>query len=602
MELETPEFVKAVLEKLRSSSGAFAEYKVAGELQRAIKDQNEVPQTVRDAWWAEMAAFQMACNLENKSEWGTAFRPWASVTYEDGSVRTTPEKSDITPEIISYWKRRSNEETHPTLKARYADLVWDLSRQFAGEKPEISFVDTAIDSYINASDLASSPEDSLSVAFWLGRALDLSLRTKRTSKTESIIGKYFKVFPIVRDDSKNGTWPFLFDDLYGRVSLTTDQTRFLTTALEEILDSCFKSNNPWGSEEAARRLARIYKDVGQLSEQKRVLEMAGKSFETLAEKADSLAAQSWFESAYGLYKDGGLLTDVKSVQIASKKKAESAHLEMKQVSAEIKISSDDFEKFVEGISGKTIDEGLIRVAIEFCPSTDKARESLTSLRSKFPLQSLIGIKLYSDGRYVAEVGSGEADPTGRLIYQLSQDMGFQTPFLRAAVERLILKHSPSPDVIVQWLLQSLIFDSERASILRTGIEEYFNGHHISAIHILVPQIEHVIRTILAFIGEPTDKPSGSRYTGVMEEKTLGTVLQDPALSKYVSEDARMYLITALTDRRGQNLRNRVAHGLMRPENFGWIVSDRLFHIICLLAILFRVKSDASETVESQNVQ
>lgn len=587
MNLQTPEFVKTALENFRRNPEAFAEYKVAGELQRTLKEQGQLEQTVRDGWWSEMAAFQMGYDSEDKSEWGTAFRPWASVTYEDGSVRTTPEAADITGEVISYWKLRAQEETHPILKARYADLVWDLSKRFAGEKPDIKFADTAIDAYLAASDLAISPDDSLNVAFWLGRALDLSIRIKRVAKTTAIVAKYFQVFPKVKDETKNGTWPFLFDDLYGRVELSAEQIGFITTALESILDSCTKSNNPWGAEEAARRLASIYKNDAKLSDQKRVLEMAGKSFEAMALKADSLVAQSWYESAYSLYKDGGLLPDVKRVQIASKKKAELAHVEMKQISAEVTISSEDFEKFADGISGKTLEEGLIRISIEFCPSVNKAKESLSALRKKFPLQWLIGIKLYSDGRYVAEIGSGESDPSGRLIHQLSQDLNFQTPFLRTAVERLILKHSPNSDAIVDWLLQSPIFDPDRASILKAGIEDYLQGRYVSAIHILIPQIEHVIRTILAFIGEPTDRPSTSRYTGVMDEKTLGAVLQEEAFAKYVNEDARMYLITALTDRRGQNLRNRVAHGLMRPENFGWIVADRIFHVLCLLAILFR---------------
>jgi hypothetical protein len=49
--------------------------------------------------------------------------------------------------------------------------------------------------------------------------------------------------------------------------------------------------------------------------------------------------------------------------------------------------------------------------------------------------------------------------------------------------------------------------------------------------------------------------------GVMQAKNLNDGLGDPSVKEILGDDAVLYLQTFLNDPRGQNIRNRVSHGL-----------------------------------------
>jgi hypothetical protein len=42
-------------------------------------------------------------------------------------------------DFVCHWSSRANEMTHPILKARYADLVWDAGPAITGERSAMPF-------------------------------------------------------------------------------------------------------------------------------------------------------------------------------------------------------------------------------------------------------------------------------------------------------------------------------------------------------------------------------------------------------------------------------------------------------------------------------
>lgn len=111
---------------------------------------------------------------------------------------------------------------------------------------------------------------------------------------------------------------------------------------------------------------------------------------------------------------------------------------------------------------------------------------------------------------------------------------------------------------------------------------------MAAIHILLPQVEHVLRRMLAALGIPTNRRN--RYGG-FQEKTLNDILRERAMQDVLGESIALYLQVLLCDPIGWNVRNRVAHGLMRPEDVGRTVADRLFHV---LAVLGQFRAEPAE--------
>ena len=90
--------------------------------------------------------------------WGTYYGPEMAGIDNDGNRFDTPPLESITPECIAYWTARMNTARHPALRARYADMVWDLSQKATGTKPPIEAARIAIDGYSEA--LTAYPETS----------------------------------------------------------------------------------------------------------------------------------------------------------------------------------------------------------------------------------------------------------------------------------------------------------------------------------------------------------------------------------------------------------------------------------------------------------
>jgi hypothetical protein len=76
-------------------------------------------------------------------------------------------------------------------------------------------------------------------------------------------------------------------------------------------------------------------------------------------------------------------------------------------------------------------------------------------------------------------------------------------------------------------------------------------------------------------------------------KSMGEVLRDPRMQVVLSESRWRYLSVLYTDRRGVNLRNNVAHGLVSLEALNKPTADLVFHSLLSLCLL-RKKETAAD--------
>jgi hypothetical protein len=73
--------------------------------------------------------------------------------------------------------------------------------------------------------------------------------------------------------------------------------------------------------------------------------------------------------------------------------------------------------------------------------------------------------------------------------------------------------------------------------------------------------------------------------GVMQAKNLNDVLGDANVKAVLGEDAVLYLQTFLNDPRGQNLRNRISHGLAEKRYLSKPLADSVFHVLLSLSLI-----------------
>ncbi len=134
------------------------------------------------------------------------------------------------------------------------------------------------------------------------------------------------------------------------------------------------------------------------------------------------------------------------------------------------------------------------------------------------------------------------------------------------------------DRIMNFITKSPILTPRRASIIEKGIYAYIEYDYISAMSILIPQIEYMVRSFYAQNGYTV---TSNDYVGTMSD-ALGTLLNNDEI-KILDWDVTRYLRTILTNRTGWNLRNLYCHGI--DDSFSIIQADRVFHILLLMAVL-----------------
>lgn len=184
--------------------------------------------------------------------------------------------------------------------------------------------------------------------------------------------------------------------------------------------------------------------------------------------------------------------------------------------------------------------------------------------------------LIRDGRQVDAAGTPEeqrAWAVGTAYYVWAS---LQAPTLARIYRRLADAERWTADSVADFLASGVAFDADKLPLVRAGIERYFARDYISAIHVLVPQIEDILRRLLDKVGGVTTTQTN---TGATIEVTLEKVLTDPAIRHGLGEDWCRYLEFLFTEQYGPNLRAHVAYGILQgseaQEPLATLVLDTL---------------------------
>ncbi len=302
----------------------------------------------------------------------------------------------------------------------------------------------------------------------------------------------------------------------------------------------------------------------------------------------------WLQDVYAVYLRFGLKDEAEQLQIAAKKKGEDGESQMVRSEHSVEIPQEEIDTFVKAITEGDLDSTFIRLGVWFCPKLDEISNQLEEMQANAPFYSMVPLSKLSENQVIAHAGSVQSDPAGRLMFEMAHNLKFSAAFLQLAIDRMREKYNCSAETILPFLFKSPLFDQDRQPLLENAVTAYFAGDHITAIHVLLPQIEHALRRLLGLLGKPTNKHRRSDLT-VMVEKTLNDILEnEQSIQDCLGEGVIMYLRVVLCDPRGLNVRNSVAHGLMKPEQFNRFVSDRLLHIILLLAEIRELEEPTTE--------
>lgn len=581
--LAVPASLEEIIQRFDATTEPFDEYAVSRELNGARAALVDLSDADKLGAWAEVLAFALAKD-RHENPWNSYFGPMGSSTDADGRIYYSPDITGTPPETVMHWAERARALKHPFLKARYADLAWDMSGPIGNRKRDAEDARIAIDSYLDAIPLMAEDHDHLGFAI---RALDLAVMIGDGECTARARGALLDAHRnLMKMHSR--MWWYAVDRLLEdkRAGVTEAERAELVADLESIIASGSNIEDPTHfdpheAQSAAERLIPYYRHLNKFEDIRRLHRMVGESFERFAGNADPMLAAALLQTATDEYRNAGLKEERDRTRILMQQKITAAGENLQPVEHKIEISQDEMEKFLSIIVVDDLAQSFVNISREFMVKRAELEVQVQKTLKEAPLMAHLTQKIFADDRVAAKVGSVQEDSFGRVLRQAQLAFQLVRPWLVQAFRRLFEKHDVVPQHFAGWANRHALF--EDMSLLVEGMSAWARDDHVKAAHVLVPQIERGLRKIADELGIPVTKahptvPETSVAIG------MGEILYNQKVAEALGADATLHFQALYADPRGMNLRNEIAHGLIDADHFHWHLGNLIVHSLMMLGL------------------
>ena len=585
--------IQAELRQFESASAPLDGAAFAATLDALVSDPKTLTIDERRGCLAEIVGHRFTTmGGADRSPWDIYFRPNSTAVTKDGQEIHLPDARSMDAEVIEHWKLRAAQSPHPALRARYADLAWEIGKLWNHDHPDEkrielprSLAQLAAASHLEAVGRGLTTDVHQAWEF-LARALGLSLLIQDQDLIDQSKAAAFVQYrgSVAKGDA--GLWWKLDDLMWDRKKLTlSDAERdelvgWVEAALAIHSDIGEPQQfDPHQSLEAADRLGRWRSKMGKPELGIAALKTAGAAFEAIAVKANALTAIAWLEDMSVRYRGAKLMADAARVDATIMARGDEAKQTMQRHEVQFEIPAGELEKWLDELTADSSELSLARIAVNLMTSEDAHRKLVEEAAANSPIQAHIPISIMgSRGFTVATIGSVKDDMPGRILSQAATAIGAGAPFLHQAFERAKSTWGIDSDKLVAYLAQSPIFPPHCHALLKEGIDAWLAEDGVKAVHVLVPQVEAAVREMLVAMGESPMMPS--RNGGGFETLGMGAVFNTTAFKSNAHPTLRLHLRALYTEPKGINLRNKLAHGLAGPELLGrgmanWVVHSLL---------------------------
>jgi hypothetical protein len=522
------------------------------------------------------------------------FKPFA-VFHDRRSV--VPD--DISDSDILFFAEIVDGVDNDWLKARLSDLVWLKS------KPRnIEFALKAIDAY------RSLPLDTDT---WIHggrdcwpRAISLARMLKggagdRLQQIETAIVAAFHAS--IRDDGFLGFW---LADLLKSNRLGWSHRTDVSTKLEALARGFDDEGDLHKAREYFSAAAEWYKFIPDevKAAEMTVLVAEGWVKEAVArvasESPSHMVAASFYENAIQIYRT--IPRAERSAHQVDERIAElRAHLnnsgeraigEMGLIQTPGVDLTQVIVKARESVTGKSAQNALLAFAnLHRGVNAEELRNSALERMRQHPLQSLFAATVMSrDGRVIAKrpaMGLGgelTEDDEIAIRAEMIRDYGVLVSIvvqanIWPALEVLLLEHRLRESDFIELARHSPIVPKERVGLFGKALFAGYERDFVTALHLLIPQIEHLVRVHLKQAGTKT---TNLDKDGIENENGMSTLVGLPEAEQVFGKDLVFEFESLFCNAFGPNLRNELAHGLLDEDGcnspfaiYAWWLALRL---------------------------
>lgn len=245
----------------------------------------------------------------------------------------------------------------------------------------------------------------------------------------------------------------------------------------------------------------------------------------------------------------------------------------------IQTSGVDITQIVENartsVTGKSAQEALLAFAnLHGGANVEDLRSSVLERMRQYPLQSLFASTVMSrDGRVIARrpamslTGELTDDDEIAIRAEMIRDYGILINIvvhgnIWPALEVLLLEHRLRETDFLELARRSPIVPRERVGLFGKALFAGYERDFATALHLLIPQIENLVRVHLKQAGANT---TNLDKDGIQNENGMSTLMDLPEAEQVFGKDLAFEFKSLFCDAFGPNLRNELAHGLLDQD-------------------------------------
>ena len=318
-----------------------------------------------------------------------------------------------------------------------------------------------------------------------------------------------------------------------------------------------------------------------------------------SDSPSALAAASWFEDAIQAYRKiagserSRLGVDERIDELRSllSETGREAVARFKQFETTADVS-EIVTHIQDELRGTELPIALKRFAAMVAPlAYEQMRDEATAISKDILFTKLVNVShMSSDGRVVGrqpnsednDASAEEPSSTDDTFRYYQHAVGFNGACIVDPARSVISdEHGATEQYFIELAKSAPLVPLGRAIYVGKGLFAGFVGDYVSALHLLIPQLEHIVRSTLAGAGLHTTSLDPS---GVEHHKSLDILLAFPEAETVFGKDLLETLKALLCDPSGEGLRNLFAHGLLDDADFPWGSAAFLWGLTLSLAV------------------
>jgi len=509
---------------------------------------------------------------------GSANEPFKPImTMTDGRRSCLPE--DFQQSDVELFSQIAEEVDDVWLQTRLADLVWLLA---SPRSPKHALL--AIDAYrripLDAKTWVHGGGECWARAICLTRMLGAGAG-ERMKNIEAAIMTAFEVAKV-----EDGFLALELADLLASNHLAHGKGTDIAKRLESLARSFDAKGDLHHAREFFAASANWFQQAGDTPKATEMTVFVAENWVKQAfarissDKPSYMVAASFYENAIQTYRsiprservahrvDERIAELHKSLNEAGKRSLD----EMSVINSPSIDITELIESARNAVRGKSAIDALTAFANIYSGARAvQIREVSEKMLREHPLQALISATHMSrDGRVIAKrpgmgLDDAESDDSqaaiwAEMVKQYGMELGLAVQGdIWPALEVLALEHRLRESDFVAIASRSPIVPKGRERLFGKALFAGYEKDFVVALHLLVPQIEHMVRWHLK---AANIKTTNLDKNGVENENGLSALIELPEVKQIFGEDLSFELKALFCDPFGPNLRNELAHGLM----------------------------------------